>query len=79
MSVITSETATLAVESRYDLVLIASRRVRELRNGHAATVEQQRGANEISTALREIESGSIGREYLLKNPDLQRDTKRKPR
>lgn len=77
MSVITSETAALAVESRYDLVLIAARRVRELRNGHAAQIDQERGVNEISTALREIEAGKIGRDYLLKNPNIDTRSRRK--
>lgn len=75
MSVITSETATLAVESRYDLVLIASRRVRELRNGHTAQIAPEK--NEVSTALREIEAGLVGREYLLKNPNIERDNRRR--
>ena len=35
MARITSEEASAAVGSQYDLVLIASRRVRELRNGYA--------------------------------------------
>lgn len=79
MSVTTSETATLAVDSRYDLVLIAARRVRELRNGHAAQISYERGTNEISVALQEIEQGKVGRDYLLKNPDLETERKRKPR
>lgn len=76
MARITSETATLAVGSRYDLVLIASRRVRELRNGYAPTVPAE--SNEIVTALKEIEQGNIGRDYLLKEPNIS-DKKRKTR
>lgn len=77
MARITSESASKAVGSKYDLVLIASRRVRELRHGYAPMVEPH--ANEIITALREIEEGKVGREYLLKNPNIDRDAKRKSR
>ena len=53
-----------AVGNRYDLVLIASARVRELRRGHA---KQVMGTNSATiTALKEIEAGKIGREYLKK-------------
>ena len=79
MSITTSEQAVLAVESRYDLVLIAARRVRELRHGHAAQVQHEKTANEISVALQEIEEGCIGRDYLLKNPNIESDKKRKQR
>jgi DNA-directed RNA polymerase omega subunit len=74
---LTSEMAARAVGGRYDLVLIASRRVRELRNGHAPFVPAQK--NEMSTALMEVEKGHVGREYLLKAPDLAMEKKRKPR
>jgi DNA-directed RNA polymerase subunit omega len=53
-----------AVGNRFDLVLIASARVRELRRGHAKQVV---GTNSPTiTALQEIEAGKIGREYLKK-------------
>lgn len=76
MARITSEKATLAVGNKYDLVLIASRRVRELRNGYAPEV-QDAHRNEIVTALREIEQGKVGRDYLLKNPNIERDTRKR--
>lgn len=78
MARITSEEASRAVESKYDLVLIASRRVRELRNGHAPAIANPH-RSEIITALREIEQGKVGRDYLLKNPNIERETKRKSR
>jgi len=59
---LTSELAVRAVENRYDLVLIASRRTRELRNGHMPLVPRR--VTDISTALAEIEAGLIGRDYL---------------
>jgi DNA-directed RNA polymerase subunit omega len=53
-----------AVGNRFDLVLIASARVRELRRGQAKLVV---GTNSPTiTALKEIEAGKIGREYLKK-------------
>ena len=78
MARITSEEASRAVKSKYDLVLIAARRVRELRNGHAPQITDTH-RSEIITALREIEQGKVGRDYLLKNPNIERETKRKTR
>jgi len=62
MARITSEKAALAVENRFDLVLIASQRVRELKRGSLPKVASKNGA--VVTALREIEEGYIGRDYL---------------
>lgn len=78
MARITSEEASKSVGSKYDLVLIASRRVRELRNGYTTEITNPH-KNEIITALREIEQGKVGRDYLLKNPDIEREHKRKAR
>ena len=78
MARITSEEASAAVGGHYDLVLIASRRVRELRNGYAPEITDIH-RSEVVTALREIEQGKVGREYLLKNPNMEKDTKRKTR
>ena len=50
------------IGNRFDLVLVASARARELRRGYAKNV---RGNNSINiTALQEIEAGHIGRDYL---------------
>ena len=50
------------IGNRFDLVLIAAARVRELRRGHAKQVS---GTNSPTiTALQEIEAGFIGRDYL---------------
>lgn len=76
MARITSEEASRQVGSKYDLVLIASRRVRELRNGHAPAIADPH-RSEIVTALREIEQGQVGRDYLLKNPNIERDTRKR--
>jgi DNA-directed RNA polymerase omega subunit len=58
----TSEEAALAVGNRFDLVLIASQRVRELKRGHHPKLITKAGAT--VTALQEIEAGLIGRDYL---------------
>lgn len=76
MARITSEEASRAVGSKYDLILIASRRVRELRNGHAPLISNPH-RNETITALREIEQGKVGRDYLIKNPNIERDNRRR--
>ena len=52
------------VGSRFDLVLIAARRARELKRGHKKMVDTPNGI--IVSALQEIEAGLIGREYLKK-------------
>ena len=73
MARLTSELAAAQVGSRYDLVLIASRRVRELNRGWMPKV-QSKNSSEV-TALREIEAGLIGRDYLLKPTTLDRHEK----
>jgi DNA-directed RNA polymerase subunit omega len=62
---ITSEDAVNMVGNRYDLVLIASARARELRKGYAPKIDAKHH-KPIVTALNEIEQGLIGREYLNK-------------
>lgn len=50
------------IGNRFDLVLVASVRARELRRGYAKHVH---GTNSINiTALKEIEAGHVGRDYL---------------
>ena len=67
MARISSEKAALAVGNRYDLVLIASARVRELHKGHKPKLTTKHG--KTLTALTEIEEGLVGREYLKKVRD----------
>ena len=64
MARLTSQAAVEMVGNRFDLVLIASIRSRELKRGHQPLVTCNNGVN--VTALREIEAGKIGREYLEK-------------
>ena len=58
----TSEAAVEKIGNRFDLVLAASQRTRELKNGHAQRVEGKDASHTI-TALREIEAGK----YTLKD------------
>lgn len=62
MARITSQKAAEAIGNRYDLVLIASQRARELKRGAMPKVTSKNGT--IVTALREIEQGHIGIDYL---------------
>lgn len=64
MARITSQEAVEMVGSRFDLVLIASARVRELKRGAMPMTNRPSGL--VVTALREIEEGKVGREYLKK-------------
>ena len=64
MARITSQIATEKVGNRFDLILIAANRARELSRGSAPKVETKNGP--LITALREIEQGEVGREYLSK-------------
>ena len=69
MARITSEVAAGKV-GRYDLILIGARRARELSRGWRSKIESHNGP--VITALREIEAGVIGREYLLKPANIDR-------
>jgi DNA-directed RNA polymerase subunit omega len=76
MARITSEDAVAQIGNRYDLILVASARVRELRNGHAPMVTKRGGA--VLTALREIEQKKIGLSYLNKvDPGPQKKNQKK--
>lgn len=74
MARITSENAVTQVGCRYDLVLIAARRARELNRGWTPLVNCDNG--QVVTALREIEAGLIGRDYLLKPANIDRAERR---
>lgn len=64
MARLTSQAAVEMIGNRFDLVLIAAIRARELKRGHMPLVTCNNGVN--VTALREIEAGKIGRDYLEK-------------
>lgn len=62
---LTSGEAVEKLGNRYDLVLVASTRVRELHRGHRAKITTKHGA--VITALQEIEQGLVGIDYLLRD------------
>lgn len=67
MARITSEVASIKIGNKYDMVLIAAARARELRRGDAPKLPTKN--KPIVTAIREIELGLIGKEYLRKFRD----------
>ena len=69
MARITSEVAANRV-GRYDLILIAARRARELNRGWRPRLTTNNG--HVVTALREVEAGLVGRDYLLKPQNIDR-------
>ena len=65
---LTSELAVEQIGNRFDLVLVASQRARELKNGSMPRVAEAEKTF-ISTALREIEQGKYTyKDYLNKIP-----------
>lgn len=70
---ISSQDAVEKIGNRFDLILVASRRVRELSHGYRPHISDKNSASVI--ALKEIEQGHIGRDYLLKPTDIDNDRK----
>ena len=73
---LTSQAAVNAVGNRYDLILIASRRAREISRGDAPRVNCKHGT--MLTVLKEIEEGKTGREYLTKTLDIEPRRRHRP-
>ncbi|WP_353484136.1 DNA-directed RNA polymerase subunit omega [Haliscomenobacter sp.] len=67
---LSNEAAVDAVENRYDLVLIGARRARELGRGDKPKLDGPKHSA-VVTALKEIEQGLVGREYLYKQLDIE--------
>lgn len=70
MARISCQEAVAAIGNRYEMVLIAARRARELKRGWRPTIESSNDV--LVTAIREIELGKIGRSYLLKPRTIDR-------
>jgi DNA-directed RNA polymerase subunit omega len=68
MARITSQAAVAMIGNRYELVLVAARRARELARGDAPRVTKVSSA--AVTALREIEQGYVDRSWLYKPQDI---------
>jgi len=66
---LSNEAAVAAVENRYDLVLIGARRARELGRGDRPKIDGPKHSA-VVTALKEIELGLVGREYLYRSQNL---------
>ena len=64
MARITSQVAANKIGNIYDMVLIASARAREMRKGKRPMFNTK--DKPTVTAIREIELGHVGREYLRK-------------
>ena len=63
MARITSQKATEAYGNKFELVLAASQRAREIKNGSTPRVESNNGP--IITALKEIEEGKYTQKDFL--------------
>jgi DNA-directed RNA polymerase subunit omega len=68
MARITSQAAVSMIGNRYEMVLIAARRARELARGDAPKVTKV--TSHAVTALREIEQGHVDRSWLYKPQDV---------
>jgi DNA-directed RNA polymerase omega subunit len=66
---LSNEAAVAAVENRYDLVLIGARRARELGRGDMPKLGGPKHSA-VVTALKEIEHGLVGRDYLYRSQNL---------
>lgn len=62
----TSENAINQIGNRYETVIVAAKRVRELKRGDAPKVMPNKNNKNVVTALEEIEQGHITRNYLYK-------------
>jgi len=67
---LSNEAAVAAVENRYDLLLIGARRARELGRGDKPRIDGPKHSH-VLTAIKEIEHGKVGREYLYKQLDIE--------
>jgi DNA-directed RNA polymerase subunit omega len=68
MARITSQAAVQMIGNRYEMVLIAARRARELARGDMPKVTKV--SSHAVTALREIEQGHVDRSWLYKPQDV---------
>lgn len=64
MAKITVEDCLTVVPNRFQLIIVASARARELQRGHKPVVAPQRNEKATVTALREIASGKLSAEKI---------------
>lgn len=72
MARVTVEDCEKMVGNRFDMVLIAAKRARQIYNGAEATVEEQRDKPTV-IALREIAEGTITADILTEKDPLPMD------
>ena len=65
---LTSEDAVAAIGTRYQLVLVGARRMRELGRGDMPKIATRSG--HAVTAMLEIEQGHVGLDYLVKETEV---------
>ena len=65
MNQLSNEECLQKIPNRFELVLVAAHRAKELAYGARAKTSKV-GSSFCVTALNEIQEGHIGREYLLK-------------
>ena len=59
-----TEKCVALIGNRFNLVLIGAIRARELKRGSRPVVDNENNSSAIVTALKEIENGKVGIEYL---------------
>lgn len=64
MARITVEDCLKEIPNRFELILIAANRARELENGENAIIEAKKGEKNTVIALREVASGKFTQEKL---------------
>ena len=74
---LTSQLAVEKVGNRFDLVLVAAHRARELKHGSRARVDVGAGETVTSTALKEIEQGKYTKQEYLETLHTQLAKKKK--
>jgi DNA-directed RNA polymerase subunit omega len=75
MTMTVSQEAVEMIGNRFDLVLVASRRARELSHGYRSHISDKNSP--VVLALKEIEQGHVGIDYLLKPTDVDNNRKMK--
>ena len=66
---LSSEKTVAKIGNIFDTVLVLGQRIREIKAGHAAMVNQ--GNTPLSTAMHEIETGQVTRDWLKRQPPEQ--------
>jgi DNA-directed RNA polymerase subunit omega len=74
---LTSQLAAEKIGNRFDLVLVAAQRVRELNHGATPRVEVKKGETNSSITLNEIEQGKYTKQEYLTTIHSQLTKKKK--